>query len=80
VSPTLARRFPVGLGDAPLPATTSTAGIFVQRRTTSFPWYADDNYSERTTDNSTPLPMGTVTLESFGSAWRARLYDPSVSS
>jgi hypothetical protein len=73
VSPTLARRFPVGLGDAPLPATTSTAGIFIQRRTTSFPWYSDHNDSERTTVISTPLPMGTVTLETDGSAWRAWL-------
>src|SRR5919108_486826 len=38
VSPTLARRFPVGPGDTPLPATTSTARIFAQDRTTSFPW------------------------------------------
>src|SRR3989442_11806122 len=37
-SPTLARRFPVGPGDAPLPAGTSTARTRnLHSRTTSFP-------------------------------------------
>src|SRR5438045_9082233 len=37
-SPTLARRFPVGPGDAPLPAGTSTARTGnLHSRTTSFP-------------------------------------------
>jgi len=37
-SPTLARRFPVGPGDAPLPAGTSTARtVNTHSRTTSFP-------------------------------------------
>src|SRR5262245_31052031 len=50
-SPTLARRFPVGLGDAPLPATTSTARtVTYQDRTTSFPWSLDHSDLLRTNE------------------------------
>ena len=71
--PTLARRLPVGHGDAPLPTTTSTAGIFTKRPTTSFPWWSDYSAWLRTTVSSSPRSSGTVTLESVGSAWRAEL-------
>src|ERR671931_571670 len=42
-SPTLARRFPVGAGDTPLPAGTSTARTGnLHSRTTSFPRLAPE--------------------------------------
>src|SRR6266576_5845660 len=54
-SPTLARRFPVGPGDAPLPAGTSTARTGnLHYRTTSFP---------RLTENVSVAPEGHGQLE-----------------